>query len=228
MTTVGIFAPSSSAKFIENNPLRYSYLIDGKESHQYLCDDVYNYPYLKCKLKDVEKIHDFSFNHKYVNPGLRCDGSVIQILDENVQAKLINDIKEIVTSINNINNVINVISSQLDNIENEEIKNIKVPYDYNAAIVTFVVDDCKSSFLDIAKVAFDNKGVKCTLGVVPSWINTNEYMTMEEIKQLKNEGYEFVSHSYTHSSSIWNTLNGTNDLSNVSVGDKIIIPYINE
>ena len=69
-------------------PLRYSYLIDGEESHQYLCDEVYNYPYLKCKLKDVEKIHDFSFNHKYVNPGLRCDGSVIQILDENVQKAL--------------------------------------------------------------------------------------------------------------------------------------------
>lgn len=28
MTTVGIFSPSSSAKFIENNPLRYSYLKD--------------------------------------------------------------------------------------------------------------------------------------------------------------------------------------------------------
>ena len=75
-------------KYLHIVPLRYSYLEDGEESEQFLPSSVYNYPYLKCKLKEVEKIHDFAFNHKTVHPGLRCDGSVIRIMDEKVQKVL--------------------------------------------------------------------------------------------------------------------------------------------
>jgi len=70
-------------------PLRYSYLDeDGEESEQYLPPSVYEYPYVKCKLKDVDKIHEFAFNHKTVHPGLRCDGAVIRLMDEKVQQVL--------------------------------------------------------------------------------------------------------------------------------------------
>lgn len=73
-------------KYLHIVHLRYSYINDdNEESKQYLSPSVYEYPYLKCKLKEVDKIREFSFNHKTVYPGLRCDGSVIQILDEKVQ-----------------------------------------------------------------------------------------------------------------------------------------------
>lgn len=76
-------------KYLKIVHLRYSYLYDdGEESEQYLPPSVYEYPYLKCKLKDVDKIREFSFNHKTVYPGLRCDGSVIRIMDEKVQRVL--------------------------------------------------------------------------------------------------------------------------------------------
>lgn len=75
-------------KYLHIVPLRYSYMDNGVESEQYLPPSVYEYPYLKCKLKEVDKIHEFSFNHKTVHPGLRCDGSVIRIMDPKVQKAL--------------------------------------------------------------------------------------------------------------------------------------------
>ena len=69
-------------------PLRVSYFINGEESKQELSPGIYNYPYLKCKLKELDKIRDFSFNHKVVQPGLRCDGSVIYIINPKVQKAL--------------------------------------------------------------------------------------------------------------------------------------------
>lgn len=76
-------------EFLHIVPLRYSYIDkNGTESKQYLPPAVYDYPYLKCKLKEVEKIHEYAFNQKTVYPGLRCDGIVIRILDEHVQEVL--------------------------------------------------------------------------------------------------------------------------------------------
>lgn len=69
-------------------PLRISYFIDGKESKQYLPDQVFNYPYLRCKLSEIDKIHNFAFSHKIVNPGLRCDGAVIRLENEKIQEAL--------------------------------------------------------------------------------------------------------------------------------------------
>lgn len=73
------------AGYLHVVPLRISYMKNGEETNQSLAPEVYSYPYLKCKLKEVEKIHQFAFSHKTVYPGLRCDGAVIQILDEKIQ-----------------------------------------------------------------------------------------------------------------------------------------------
>ena len=80
---------TGTEKFLHIVPLRYSILDeDGNESEQYLPNSVYEYPYLKCKLKEVERIHEFAFNNKTVYPGLRCDGAVIRIMDEKIQKVL--------------------------------------------------------------------------------------------------------------------------------------------
>ena len=80
--------PDDRAQYLKIIPLRYSYYIDGKESQQYLPPMVYDYPYIKCKLKDVDKIHEFAFSHKTVNTGLRCDGSVIRFTNPDLQKVL--------------------------------------------------------------------------------------------------------------------------------------------
>lgn len=77
--------PSEFVKYLTIVPLRCSYIKNGEETLQFLSPGVYNYPYLECKLGDLEKIREFSFNNKWVNGELRCDGSVIHIKDKEIQ-----------------------------------------------------------------------------------------------------------------------------------------------
>lgn len=63
-------------------PLR----ISDENQNQDLAMEVFKkYPYIRCKLKDRDKIRDFAFNHKYVNGELRCDGAVIYIINPEIQ-----------------------------------------------------------------------------------------------------------------------------------------------
>lgn len=65
--------------------LRYSMFVNGEETRQEISPRMYNFPHITCKLREVEKIHDFAFKHRYVEPGYRCDGAVICIIDEYIQ-----------------------------------------------------------------------------------------------------------------------------------------------
>ena len=71
-------------KYLQIMSLRVSEIIDGEESLQTLAPGAFNRPFLRCRLKDIETIKNFAFANKYVN-GLRCDGAVIYIIDENIQ-----------------------------------------------------------------------------------------------------------------------------------------------
>ena len=62
-------------------PLR----IDTKDGMQELASEVFDYPYLRCRLKDREVIRDFALKHRYVNDELRCDGAVIYIINPELQ-----------------------------------------------------------------------------------------------------------------------------------------------
>lgn len=77
--------PSDFVNYLTIIPLRCSYIRNGEETLQFLSPGVYNYPYLECKLGELEKIREFSFNNKWVNGELRCDGSVIHIKDKEIQ-----------------------------------------------------------------------------------------------------------------------------------------------
>lgn len=66
-------------------PLRYSYYENGREGDQMLAPGAFNYPYVTCTLKELDKLHEFAFNHAVVSPGLRCDGMVIYFTNPKVQ-----------------------------------------------------------------------------------------------------------------------------------------------
>jgi len=66
-------------------PLRYSYYENNKEGKQMFADGMFSYPYLKCKLKDRDKIREFSFDNKNVYGKYRCDGSVIYLVNKDLQ-----------------------------------------------------------------------------------------------------------------------------------------------
>lgn len=54
------------------------------DGRQILSPKVFDDPYLKCKLKDREAIRNFANKHKFID-GLRCDGAVIYIINEELQ-----------------------------------------------------------------------------------------------------------------------------------------------
>lgn len=72
-------------KYLKVIPLRVSYMNDnGEESLQELPPGVFTYPYLRCQMKDREKMKEFASNNRLVN-GLRTDGMVIYLIDKNIQ-----------------------------------------------------------------------------------------------------------------------------------------------
>jgi DNA ligase (NAD+) len=71
-------------RYLQIMSLRVSEIIDGEESLQTLAPGAFNRPFLRCRLRDTDRIKDFAFANKYVN-GLRCDGAVIYIIDEKIQ-----------------------------------------------------------------------------------------------------------------------------------------------
>lgn len=98
----------------------------------------------------------------------------------------------------------------------KESKLISAPYKYEGAIVTFVDDDAHIKFSNIWKTVCDSKGIKVTLGLVPDWITSRPDVTMSlsTLKSLRDEGYDFVSHTWSHDANIFKS--GTVDLAQVA------------
>lgn len=64
--------------------LRNSQIVDGDETLQTLDPFVFSQPFIRCKLGDIDKIKEFAESLRYVD-GLRCDGAVIYIINEELQ-----------------------------------------------------------------------------------------------------------------------------------------------
>lgn len=57
---------------------------NGNETLQELADEAFKDPFIRCKLKETDKIKSFALAHKNVK-GLRCDGAVIHIINKELQ-----------------------------------------------------------------------------------------------------------------------------------------------
>lgn len=84
----------------------------------------------------------------------------------------------------------------------------------NKAVITFIDDDNKSMFLNVQKPIFDKYKIKTTLAVITDFVGTPNYLTKEELLELQNEGFEIISHTDTHSKSVFKSAD--TDLSNVT------------
>jgi peptidoglycan/xylan/chitin deacetylase (PgdA/CDA1 family) len=66
-------------------------------------------------------------------------------------------------------------------------------------LVTFIDDDGKPEVWTRLKPIFESRGVPCTLGIVSTWIDTDTFMTKEQVLELQNRlGWEIASHGRTH------------------------------
>lgn len=64
--------------------LRY---ITKNEGIEKLCPEVFDHPFVRCKLGEYDVIENFAQDHRFTE-GLRCDGCVIHIIDPKVQQVL--------------------------------------------------------------------------------------------------------------------------------------------
>ncbi|HJV16854.1 MAG TPA: polysaccharide deacetylase family protein [Bacillales bacterium] len=84
-----------------------------------------------------------------------------------------------------------------------QTKAIQVPFNYNGCVVTITDDDGHEEFLTNMKPVLDSKGVKCSLSIITGLVGTPNYLTLNQLKLLQDEGFETLSHSKTHSPSIF-------------------------
>lgn len=65
-------------------------------------------------------------------------------------------------------------------------------------MVIFTDDDGRTDFLTKFKPLYDSKGIKCSLAINSSFVGTNGYMSLEQLKDLQSQGYEIISHGEKH------------------------------
>ncbi|PFP88709.1 hypothetical protein COK02_18485 [Bacillus cereus] len=65
-------------------------------------------------------------------------------------------------------------------------------------IVSFLSDDGTTQEFSILKPLYDAKGIKATMAIVPTFIGTTGYITLDQLKQLHREGHDIASHTHTH------------------------------
>lgn len=95
--------------------------------------------------------------------------------------------------------------------------------DYNLPILTIVDDDGRTdlpTFLDMMK----GKGVSMTAALITDRVGTSASLTVAQILSYKAQGFDFISHSATHSKDIFGSSVGTGNYTNFSlVSDADII-----
>ena len=133
------------------------------------------------KLKEVEdRISQVKYIDSTLANKLKKDYEKLKriILDENVQAKLSNDIE--------------TINSKLDNNMKE-----LTPLFYDGSIVTFIDDDCYGSVSKWVEIA-NKKGIKLSFAMVKDWVGTSGYCSIDEVKSLQNNGHDILNHTKSH------------------------------
>ena len=102
------------------------------------------------------------------------------------------------------------LSGRLDKWENKAIVNLddnvnsinsKNNFYYPDALVSFVFDDGKLEDYTRFKPIFESEGVPGCANVITSYVGVDsDFMTMAQLKELKNLGWTVCSHTHTHTS----------------------------
>lgn len=113
-------------------------------------------------------------------------------------------INEYLNSIPTIQGKIKDLNSQLDTKANLNIVNNVLKTSFkDKPIITLLDDDCRREFLTIIKPELDKRGLKSSLALITSKVGSSDTLTLEELKQLSNDGFDLLCHSHTHSYDIY-------------------------
>jgi peptidoglycan/xylan/chitin deacetylase (PgdA/CDA1 family) len=98
-----------------------------------------------------------------------------------------------------------ILTEWFENGKLEDIISTTIQNDYMQSQSNFrgglfgiVDDDSYANFMTRWKPVADSKGIKLSVAVNTSWVGTSDKMSLTQLKQLKTEGYDILSHGYTH------------------------------
>lgn len=106
----------------------------------------------------------------------------------------------------NLNARLNNFNEQLDNNVRESYEKIRTNVSerlYGSPVVTIVVDDGMEEFLTLVKPTLDKYNIIPSVAIIPNKVGTSGYMTIDQLKELQEQGYSILSHSYTHDANIY-------------------------
>ena len=92
------------------------------------------------------------------------------------------------------------VDAQLAETEHQINNTKSFPTNYNGAIISVIDDDGYAAFLTRWKAVADAKGIKITLAVNSSSIQSanTDYLKLAQLQTLVAEGYEVASHTHSH------------------------------
>ena len=90
------------------------------------------------------------------------------------------------------------LKDRLDNFDEQLDTITHGVINYNKGIFTIIDDDGYSSFINRWKPICDSKGIKISIAINTDRVGNGACMTLEQLKQLKSEGYDLLSHSANH------------------------------
>lgn len=65
-------------------------------------------------------------------------------------------------------------------------------------LVSFVFDDGNETDYTVARDIFKSRGEVACTAVVTNWVNTRNYLSVAQLLDLQNEGWEIMSHTMSH------------------------------
>jgi len=65
-------------------------------------------------------------------------------------------------------------------------------------LLTFVFDDGNDTDYLVARGVFKKQGVAASFAVVTGWVNTKNYLTVSQLLELQDDGFEIMSHTVSH------------------------------
>jgi peptidoglycan/xylan/chitin deacetylase (PgdA/CDA1 family) len=65
-------------------------------------------------------------------------------------------------------------------------------------LLTFVFDDGNDTDYLVAREVFKKQGVTASFAVVTDWISTQNYLTVSQLLELQDDGFEIMSHTVSH------------------------------
>lgn len=122
------------------------------------------------------------------------DGTLENIINVNLFNTLNEKINGLSSQLEqNMNKINEQFNTMASNVGNSQIKNGARS---KQVFVTFTDDDCNEEVYTILKPLLDSKGVKASLAIPTGVIGTEGFMNESQIKELYNEGYDFMWHGH--------------------------------